>query len=200
MSAVHHATREDDGESGDEQDQRTSLHGHSHNSTWDADLADEAPNDDAGSSAAPHASLFSPGVPAALPEEGSSRLIADGTRARVSGSSSLSTSSRPLAVLASASNMTRRTARLTVSDEQPIAQLSTQIPSAQKDVDDPTTPVDSQRSKETRGREYTTLTTLNRLFAGDTTMPASRTPSYNHATGPLYMRGTFARLPHLLIG
>ncbi|KAF2260662.1 hypothetical protein CC78DRAFT_472290 [Lojkania enalia] len=87
--------------------------------------------------------------------------------------------------------MTRRAARLKVSDEQPpiAPQYSAQIPRAQKDVDDPTTPLD-RRNQDARGREYTTLTTLSRLFAGDTTIANSRAPSYSQAAGPLYLRAS----------
>ncbi|KAF2472536.1 uncharacterized protein BDR25DRAFT_220715 [Lindgomyces ingoldianus] len=101
-------------------------------------------------------------------------------------------SSRPLAVLASSSAMMKRTARLKVLDEQPTtaAQINTGIERAQKDADDPTTPVDSKKSTA-RGRDYTTLT-LSRLFAGDATLPSSRTPSYNQAAGPLYLRSSEA--------
>jgi hypothetical protein len=73
-------------------------------------------------------------------------------------------------------------------------QFSTQIPSAQKATDDPTTPPDSKPTRDSRGREYTTLTTLSRLFAGNDTMPVSRAPSYTHGSGPLYMRGNLRLL------
>jgi hypothetical protein len=122
-------------------------------------------------------SLFSPNV------------VTDPTApARAGSSTSPSNSSRPLATLSGVANM-KRTARLKVSDQQPspIVQFSARIPSAQKDADDPTTPPDSRRN--TWGRDYSALTTLSRLFAGDGTMPNSRTPSYNQASGPLYMRG-----------
>ncbi|KAF2638667.1 hypothetical protein P280DRAFT_369380, partial [Massarina eburnea CBS 473.64] len=105
-------------------------------------------------------------------------------------------SSRPLATLSNVASM-KRNSRLKVSDEQPspIAQFTPTIPSAQKDADDPTTPPDSRRSRESHGRDYTTLTTLSRLFAGDATMMNSRTPSYSQATGPLYMRASNETIP-----
>ncbi|PVI05639.1 hypothetical protein DM02DRAFT_610618 [Periconia macrospinosa] len=107
-----------------------------------------------------------------------------------------SNSSRPLQTLASVASM-KRNSRLKVSDEQPspTAQFTRRIPNAQKDVDDPTTPPDSGRDREYRGREYTTLTTLSRLFAGDATMMNTRTPSYNQATGPLYARASNESIP-----
>ncbi|KAF2795078.1 hypothetical protein K505DRAFT_205910, partial [Melanomma pulvis-pyrius CBS 109.77] len=96
-------------------------------------------------------------------------------------------SSRPLASLASVSAMTKHAARLKVSDKQPpIAQFNTQIPQAQKDADDPSTPVDSSSSVDPRAGSYQTLTAL--FSAGD--MPSSRTPSYHQASGPLYLRAS----------
>ena len=146
------------------------------------------PNADSDSTdtTAPRVSLFSPQVPPESPVERASNV----TPVHVANSSP-SNSSRPLATLASVASM-KRNARLKALDAQPppIVQFSSQIPSAQKDADDPTTPPDSNNSRDnTRGREYTTLTTLSRLFAGDGNMPSSRTPSYNQASGPLYMRG-----------
>ncbi|KAF2117102.1 hypothetical protein BDV96DRAFT_644535 [Lophiotrema nucula] len=161
--------------------------------TWAFDTANEAPGS-AGPSNTPHVSLFSSGLPATSSQEPSDAIGAT-PRAHAGGSPS-SNSSRPLSALASAAAMTRRTARLKVSDERPqspIAPLTARIPSAQKDVDDPTTPVDSRRSED--GRYTTTLTTLSRLFAGDATMSTSRTPSYNHATGPLYLRASTEAVP-----
>jgi hypothetical protein len=143
-------------------------------SSWDVVNGDESA-DNAAPSNSPHVSLFG---------------------AAQAGPSLSQPASRSLSVLASATNMTRRPARLTVSDEQPpIAQLNTQIPSAQKAVDDPTTPLDSsRRSGESRRHEYAPLT-LSRLFAGDATMSSSRTPSYNQASGPLYLRASFEAVP-----
>jgi hypothetical protein len=191
MSATHD-TPLDGPESADDVDHGTGL---SNDSAHDPPLYQSEAANDAGHSSAPRLSLFSPGVPAMTASASSSSLAADSTRAHAEGSSSFPVSARPLSVLAGAAAMTRRAARLTVSDEQPqapIAPLTPRIPSAQKDVDDPSTPLDSHRSKESTRREYTSLT-LSRLFAADPTMPssqpASRTPSYNHAAGPLYLRG-----------
>ncbi|PSN75132.1 hypothetical protein BS50DRAFT_33504 [Corynespora cassiicola Philippines] len=122
----------------------------------------------------PHVSLFSPGVPA-IPPSHACDLPSDSTHGHA-GSSASCNSSRPLSTLSAAANMTKRTNRLKVSDEQPpIVQLHTQIPRAQKDADDPTTPVDSKRS--------------------NSTMPNSRAPSYNQATGPLYLRASSEAIP-----
>jgi hypothetical protein len=89
--------------------------------------------------------------------------------------------------------MSKRTARLKVSGSHPpIVQLHTQIPQAQKSGDDPTTPLDNTGRKRTTmdrvSSEQTTMTSLSKLFS-DTTMSGSRAPSYNNATGPLYLRG-----------
>ena len=54
---------------------------------------------------------------------------------------------------------------------------------AQKDADDPTSPVDRRRP------EPMTLTALTRLFTAQTSPVASRTPSYNHAANPLVPAG-----------
>jgi hypothetical protein len=161
-----------------------------HGSSWTLvpDAYAHAHADTGADSSPPRVSLFSPQLPSQSPVERAPIV----TPVHV-GSSPPSNSSRPLATLAGVASM-KRNARLKVMDAQPpppIVQFSSQIPSAQKDADDPTTPPDSSNSRDnTRGREYTTLTTLSRLFAGDGTMPSSRTPSYNQASGPLYMRGT----------
>ncbi|KAH7119808.1 hypothetical protein B0J11DRAFT_70831 [Dendryphion nanum] len=159
--------------------------------------ANETPST-AGASASSHVSLFSPNIhttssprPKPFPVE---------TARPHATSASGSNSSRPLSVFANPPGMTKRTARLAMTDghpHQPIVQLNSHIPSAQKATDDPTTPVDSRHSNEATRREYTTFTTLNRLFAGDTTMSNSRTPSYNQASASeatslpdhLYTRG-----------
>jgi hypothetical protein len=144
------------------------------------------PEADSAQVTTPHVSLFSPQMRPESPIE----RVPSVTPVQA-GNSSMATSSRSPTTLAGAAAM-KRNARLTVLDSQPqpIVQFTSQIPSAQKDADDPTTPPDASNSRENnRGREYTTLTTLSRLFAGDGTMPSSRTPSYNQASGPLYMRG-----------
>ncbi|KAF9729455.1 hypothetical protein PMIN01_12319 [Paraphaeosphaeria minitans] len=107
---------------------------------------------------------------------------------------SSSTSSRPPLTLAIA-NMKRSQRTRATDDPPPIVQFSTQIPSAQKAVDDPTTPPDSKSTRDSRARGYTTLTTLSRLFAGNDTMSTSRAPSYTHANGPLYMRASGDSMP-----
>lgn len=181
MSTPHQAANDDHEERHLNHAPGHQISDQGHVSSWtlvpDAGSADASP---------PHVSLFSPQMRPESPIERAPNV----TPAHVGGSSS-SNSSRPLATLAGAAAM-KRNARRQVLDAQPppIVQFSSQIPSAQKDADDPTTPPDSSNSREnTRGREYTTLTTLSRLFAGDGTMPSSRTPSYNQASGPLYMRG-----------
>ncbi|KAF1976916.1 hypothetical protein BU23DRAFT_15187 [Bimuria novae-zelandiae CBS 107.79] len=152
------------------------------------------PDDQAQDRAPRVTSLFSAGRGAALPEGSSEQHTQDAAAPHVGGPSP-SNSSRPLATLASFANM-KRSQRMRAQEEpSPIAQFSTQIPSAQKTTDDPTTPPDSKPARETRGREYTTLTTLSRLFAGNDTVPDSRTPSYNQATGPLHMRASSESIP-----
>jgi hypothetical protein len=149
-----------------------------------------APGDDSVSST-PHVSLFSPSVPPILPTA-SPDIVTESSRPHVSSYSPPSSSRSP-ASLGSIANMSKRTARLKVSDTHPpIVQLHTQIPEAQKSGDDPTTPLDNSSRKRTTmdavTSEQTTMTSLSKLFS-DNTMPHSRAPSYNNATGPLYLRG-----------
>jgi hypothetical protein len=182
MSTPHQAAADDDHE------ERHGNHAPAHPigdqghvSSWNL-----APDVDSAQVTTPHVSLFSPQMRPESPIERVPNVTPVQT-----GNSSMAASSRSPTTLAGAAAM-KRNARLAVLDSQPqpIVQFTSQIPSAQKDADDPTTPPDASNSRESnRGREYTTLTTLSRLFAGDGTMPSSRTPSYNHASGPLYMRG-----------
>ena len=118
-------------------------------------------------------------------------------RAAHEGSPTPSGPSRPLSSLAAVASMTKRTSRLKLADDHtPIVQLQTQIPSVQKSGDDPTTPLDTPGKKRTTidliGNEYAAVTTLSRLFADGSSMSNSRAPSYNQATGPLYLRGACA--------
>lgn len=173
IASSHHASPPDTGA-------QTANH---HEQTWTL-----IPDDQADALAPPRPSLFSAGRPAMLPEPPSVLHTVDAPTPHVPVTSS-STSSRPLATLASIANMKRSQRTRATDDPPPIAQFSSQIPSAQKATDDPTTPPDSKPTADSRGREYTTLTTLSRLFAGSDAMPCSRAPSYNQANGPLYMRG-----------
>ncbi|KAF2124025.1 hypothetical protein P153DRAFT_361645 [Dothidotthia symphoricarpi CBS 119687] len=156
--------------------------------TWSFDALDavDSPTSasaSASASTAPRVSLFSPNVPAEVHHEETPPNDA-------------SSAAHMLPALA---NMTKRTARLKVSDEHPpIVQLHTQIPRAQKSGDDPSTPLENKSRKRTThdlvGNEHATLTTLSRLF-GETTMANSRAPSYNNATGPLYLRASNEAIP-----
>lgn len=96
-----------------------------------------------------------------------------------------SSSTRPLAALASASSPDiLRSARFD-GPAAIVARDSTPLPSAEKDADDPTHL--SSRQALADARQYTTLTTLSRLFAAQTT--SSRHPSFNDgAMPPLYTR------------
>ena len=141
----------------------------------------------------PHRTLFSPGVPAMSPPP-----PPDGYARAHEGSpppaAAASSSNRPLSSLAAAASMTKRTSRLKLADDHaPIVQLQTQIPTVQKSGDDPTTPLDTpakQRSTiDLFGSDYPAVTTLSRLFADGSSMSNTRAPSYNQATGPLYLRG-----------
>ncbi|KAF1952974.1 hypothetical protein CC80DRAFT_596130 [Byssothecium circinans] len=163
------------------------------NSHHDSGYDEEWPRN-AEPSSSSRVSLFSPNEPAIVGEASAARV--GDAPVPVHAGSPPPNSSRPLQTLANIASM-KRNSRLKVSDEQPspIAQFTPRIPSAQKDADDPTTPPDSRRSRESQGRDYTTLTTLSRLFAGDATMTNSRTPSYNQASGPLYTRASNESIP-----
>lgn len=145
----------------------------------------------------PHVSLFSPGVPAMSPAD--SPDAGTGYVRAHEGSPTPSGPSRSLSSLAAVASMTKRTSRLKLAnDHTPIVQLQTQIPSVQKSGDDPSTPLDTPGRKRTTidlvGHEHAALTTLSRLFTDGSSMANSRAPSYNQATGPLYLRGTSACL------
>jgi hypothetical protein len=77
----------------------------------------------------------------------------------------------------------RRSARFEDNPLPTTPQSEDEVPRAEKDADDPTIALDSRRSLERR--EYTTLTTLSRLFAAQTSPDTSRTPSYGQEIGPL---------------
>ena len=161
--------------------------------TWPLSAGQAAGN--AAIARSPHVSLFSPGVPAMSPTASADAGI--GYARAHEGSPTPAGPSRPLSSLAAVASMTKRTSRLKLADDHtPIVQLQTQIPSVQKSGDDPTTPLDTPGKKRTTidlvGSEYATITSLSGLFAGSPTMSNSRAPSYNQATGPLYLRGMSA--------
>jgi len=194
-SAGHEA---DDDSHERRQAQVSEQSGHNASETWPRSAADAAGS--AAISRSPHVSLFSPGVPAmsstSAPEAGVGYA-----RATHEGSPTPTSSSRPLSSLAAVASMTKRTSRLKLGDDYtPIVQLQTQIPSVQKSGDDPTTPLDTPGKKRTTfdlvGNEYTAITSLSGLFAGGSSMSNSRAPSYNQATGPLYLRGRPACVCH----
>ncbi|KAF2825448.1 hypothetical protein CC86DRAFT_371111 [Ophiobolus disseminans] len=176
-----------------------------HSETWSfTSLADT----EAGSSSTtPRVSLFSPHVPPILPPASSEVPSASG-RAHVNSFASPSPS-RSMPSLGAIANM-KRTARLKVSDSHPpIVQLHTQIPEAQKSGDDPTTPLENTSRKRTTidlmRQEQATMTSLSNLFSDTAMMSGSRPPSYNanisqppsynNATGPLYLRASNAAIP-----
>lgn len=168
--------------------------GHSSGETWPLSAGQAAAH--AAIARSPHVSLFSPSVPPMSPAA-SSDADTGYARAPHEGSPSPAGPSRPLSSLAAVASMTKRTSRLKLGDDHtPIVQLQTQIPSVQKSGDDPTTPLDTPGKKRTTidlmGSEYATINSLSGLFAGGTSMSNSRAPSYNQATGPLYLRGTSA--------
>jgi hypothetical protein len=165
--------------------------GHEGSETWPLSAAQAAGS--AAIARSPHVSLFSPGVPVVSPTASPAAGVGY-ARATHEGSPTPAGPPRPLSSLAAVASMTKRTSRLKLAgDHTPIVQLQTQIPSVQKSGDDPTTPLDTPGKKRTTidliGNEYTAVTTLSRLFADGPSMSNSRAPSYNQATGPLYLRG-----------
>jgi hypothetical protein len=140
---------------------------------------------------APFVSLFSPNIPSPAPPPPSDFTAASSSSSRGHAGGSPPSSSRHLASLASIPAMKKRTPRMKVSAKQlPIAQFKTQIPQALKDADDPTTPLDSNRGVDPRAGSYQTL---RALFSTD--IPNSQTPSYQQASGPLYLRGRSTTVP-----
>ncbi|KAJ4988304.1 hypothetical protein SVAN01_06239 [Stagonosporopsis vannaccii] len=193
-SAGHEA---DDGDHERRQAQVSEQSGQNAGETWPRSAADAAGA--AAMARSPHVSLFSPGVPAISPTASSDAGIGY-ARATHEGSPTPTGSSRPLSSLAAVASMTKRTSRLKLGDDYtPIVQLQTQIPSVQKSGDDPTTPLDTPGKKRTTidlvGNEYATVTSLSKLFAGSSSMSNSRAPSYNQATGPLYLRASNDAVP-----
>jgi hypothetical protein len=188
--------------------QVTAQSGRTNSETWSfsAGAAQQAAAAATVTARPPHVSLFSPGVPTvstpSVPLMSPAASSDTGTghpRATPESSPTPATSSRPLPSLASVAGMTKRTSRLKLgNDHPPIVQLQTQIPSVQKSGDDPTTPLDTPGRRRTTvdlvGSEYATVTSLSGLFAGGYSMSNSRAPSYNQATGPLYLRGTSIRV------
>jgi hypothetical protein len=172
-------------------------HGQNMAETWPLSAGQAAGH--AAIARAPHVSLFSPGVPPMSPTAASEAGIGY-ARATHEGSPTPAGPSRPLSSLAAVASMTKRTSRLKLGDgHTPIVQLQTQIPSVQKSGDDPTTPLDTPGKKRTTidlmGSEYATINSLSGLFASGTSMSNSRAPSYNQATGPLYLRASNDAVP-----
>jgi hypothetical protein len=153
---------------------------------------------DTSSSPPPHVSLFSPDVPPILPARLSD--VATGSSGAHASTFTPASSSRALPSLAPLT-MAKRNVRLTVSDTHmaPIVQLHTRIPEAQKSGDDPSTPLENTSRKRTTmdltQSEHTTMTSLSNLFSGTAITSHSRAPSYNNATGPLYLRSMPLRDP-----
>ncbi|CAG5158775.1 uncharacterized protein ALTATR162_LOCUS5248 [Alternaria atra] len=151
----------------------------------------------AGSSSTPYVSLFSPNVPAIPPSAPSD--LTGSPRAHVNHSRSLSYS-RSMPSLANYSSMTSRASRNHISDDRPpIVQLQTQIDRAQKSADDPNTPLEEPGRRRTTldlmQTEHSVRTDISRLFSESAAMPGTRAPSYNNATGPLYLRASGEAIP-----
>lgn len=95
-------------------------------------------------------------------------------------------SAAPLAALAVSSSSTpSRRARFA---EQGFSMLDSPLPQAEKDGDDPTTPINAESSLQ--GMEYATPAALTRLLASHSADPSadSRSPSYTLGNGNLVRR------------
>ncbi|KAF2097790.1 hypothetical protein NA57DRAFT_40332 [Rhizodiscina lignyota] len=95
------------------------------------------------------------------------------------------------------SSASRRSARFDDSNLSIVSNTRT-LPEVEKDVDDPTTPVESRAAAE---REYTsTPTALTRLFAAEMIISpsTSRQPSYNSYTGAITRSTDSTTLPEHL--
>ncbi|KAF2995368.1 hypothetical protein E8E13_003447 [Curvularia kusanoi] len=198
-STAGHEADEDDHEHRPRQVSAQSSH--NDGETWPFQVG--ATLSSAATARTPHVSLFSPGVPHVPPMSPTNSPDAGTGYVRATPESTpipAAGPSRPLPSLAAVASMTKRTSRLKLGDDHPpIVQLQTQIPSVQKSGDDPTTPLDTPGKKRTTvdlvGTEYATITSLSGLFAGGYSMSNSRAPSYNQATGPLYLRASNDAVP-----
>ncbi|KAH8707553.1 hypothetical protein GQ44DRAFT_628567 [Phaeosphaeriaceae sp. PMI808] len=166
-----------------------------HAETWS--FSPVAPTGGSSSSSPPHVSLFSPSVPPTLSSPPPDAVVGS-SRTHVNNFAPPS-SSRSMASLAASPSLSKRTARLKMSDSHPpIVQLHTRIPEAQKSGDDPTTPLENTSRKRTTldltTADRTTMT-LSKLFSETSAISASRAPSYNNATGPLYQRASNDAIP-----
>jgi hypothetical protein len=179
------------GSSNSDRETQVPLGGLDRGETW----RDSGFVEGAGSSSTPYVSLFSPNVPA-IPPSTPADFASGSPRAHVGPYRSLS-SSRSMPSLANSPSLTMRTApRLQVSDDRPpIVQLQTRIDQAQKSADDPNTPLETDSRRRTTldlmRSENSVRTDISRLFSESANMPGSRAPSYNNATGPLYLRGVY---------
>jgi hypothetical protein len=178
--------------SNSDQEAQVPLGGLNRGETWA--FGDSVAAEGAGSSSTPYVSLFSPSVPA-IPPSTPAAFASGSARVHAGPYRSLS-SSRSMPSLANDPSMTMRTARLQISDDRPpIVQLQTRIDRAQKSADDPNTPLETEGKRRTTmdlmRSENSVRTDLSRLFSESANMPGSRAPSYNNATGPLYLRGIY---------
>jgi hypothetical protein len=180
----------DHGCSNFDHDAQPQTGGLSRGETWPLGEGDRTEGG-AGSSSTPYVSLFSPNVPAIPPSAPSDLTGSPRTHANHSRSLSYS---RSMPSLANYSSMTSRASRNHISDDRPpIVQLQTQIDRAQKSADDPNTPLEEPGRRRTTldlmQTEHSVRTDISRLFSESAAMPGTRAPSYNNATGPLYLRG-----------
>ena len=140
----------------------------------------------------PNRSIFSSGPP-------TSSISSNQAQASMSSPSPVH-STHPLSALTISNPSSSRKAVHYQNDNQSLSR-KTRIPRAEKDVDDPSVPVESTASTERRGTS--TPTALTRLFAGHEATPiASRHASYIRTpSGTAYTRASSAEtapLPHHL--
>jgi hypothetical protein len=151
--------------------------------TWTFPPMADATTDEDSADMTPRVSLFSPSVAPIMPAAPSDAASSSRSRADSYPTAPL----RPSPSLGAISGMAKRSGRLRVSEH----------PAIMKSSDDPNTPQESPGRRTTTDlmrHERTTMTSLSKLFS-DTAMPGSRAPSYNNATGPLYLRASNEAIP-----
>ncbi|TKA61366.1 hypothetical protein B0A49_09123, partial [Cryomyces minteri] len=137
----------------------------------------------------PSASIFSPAPPSIF-SSGHGRPpsfnINVDTSNGSTGGTTLPESLLPSAPPTASSSAARRAMRL--EDEVRATSERRRLPRAEKDADDPSTPIKARESMDRQ--EPTTLTTLSRLFAAQavTSPTSSRAPSYTVAPPTTYIR------------
>ncbi|XP_014555767.1 hypothetical protein COCVIDRAFT_101578 [Bipolaris victoriae FI3] len=182
--------------------QGSSIHNHDAQTLLDGSVRTsgdtEGTDNGSGLRSTPPASLFSPHITSVPPPEPSAS-VGEGSRPRAIHRRVLSHSSS-MPSLANHPSMPKRPSRPLAPEERPpIVQLQTEIEQAQKSADDPNTPLEDSGKRRTTldlmRTEHAFRTEISTLFSESAAASASRAPSYNNATGPLYLRASGEAIP-----